>query len=109
MSNIKLYFVSSSDLDRAVAEIKMPKQQVQIYRALADLGTPTRGCDVIAHAVKNFGLETRQDYQVLAAWYFSEKRRPACVTIGKPVEPPQIEDMTDVEAAPSIEKKSKRA
>ena len=84
MANYKLYYVSQSDFDAKIKNAKMPHQQNLIYKALADLGKPTRGQDVVEHAVKRFGLQTRQDYAVLAAWYFSEKRKPAAVTLGMP-------------------------
>ena len=84
MPNIKLYYLSQADFDRQIKNAKMPPQQIQIYRALARLGKPTRGVDVIAEAVKTDGLITRQDYAVLAAWYFSPKRRPDCVRYGEP-------------------------
>lgn len=84
MANFKLYYLSQSDFDTKVKNAKMPLQQIQIYRALANLGKPSRGVDVIDAAVKEQGLITRQDYAVLAAWYFSPKRRPDCVRLGEP-------------------------
>lgn len=84
MANFKMYYLSSTDFDTKVKNAKMPLQQIQIYRALAKIGKPTRGVDVIAAAVKDEGLVTRQDHAVLAAWYFSPKRRPDCVRLGEP-------------------------
>jgi hypothetical protein len=93
MANYKLYYLSQIDFDRQIKNAKHPLQQIQIYRALAKLGKPTRGSDVIEAAVKTEGLQTRQDYAVLAAWYFSPKRRPDCVRLGEPVD--SNEDLAD--------------
>lgn len=84
MANFKMYYLSTTDFDTKIKNAKMPLQQIQIYRALAKIGKPTRGVDVIAAAVKDEGLITRQDHAVLAAWYFSPKRRPDCVRLGEP-------------------------
>ena len=99
MSNIKLYSITAEAF-AVVNAMKLPLQQKQIYKSLMELGTPSRGVDVIDHAVKNNGLVTRQDYAVLAAWYFSSKRRPTEVTIGgtPTINVPMIENMNEVEA-----------
>jgi hypothetical protein len=86
MANIKLYYLSQANFDAKIKNAKLPLQQIQIYRALAAIGKPTRGVDVIDKAVKEYSLQTKQDYAVLAAWYFSDKRRPECVTRDVPVE-----------------------
>lgn len=93
MANFKMYYLSQPDFDTKVKNAKMPLQQIQIYRALAKIGKPTRGVDVIEAAVKEEGLITRQDYAVLAAWYFSPKRRPDCVRLGEPTV--RDEDLAD--------------
>src|SRR5262245_2905108 len=82
MSNFKLYSLTEAAYRAEIANGKFPLQQKQIYAALVRLGKPTRGCDAVAEAVKA-GLQTKQDYAVLAAWYFSDKRRPACVKRGE--------------------------
>lgn len=97
MANLKLYYVSQLDFDRQIKNAKLPLQQIQIYSMLARLGKPTRGSDVIEAAMKpkpdGEGLITRQKSEVLAAWYFSPKRRPDCVTLGIPT--PVNEDPAD--------------
>lgn len=103
MSNTKLYYISQSDFDAKIKGTKLPKQAIQLYEALAKLGTPTQGSKVVGAAVEA-GLVTRQDHAVLAAWYFSPKRRPACVTLGIPaIQAPEVEDTTDAANAPAIE------
>jgi hypothetical protein len=82
MANYKYYYVSQADFDREIKNAKMPHQQLQLYTALAKLGKPTRGADIVDQAKKTKenggeGLITRQASDVLAAWYFSEKRRYA--------------------------------
>lgn len=84
MTNTKLYYLSQVDFDSQIKNGKYPLQQKQIYKALAAIGKPTRGMDAVDAAVKNEGLLTRQAYDVLAAWYFSPKRRPDCVRLGEP-------------------------
>jgi hypothetical protein len=76
----KFYSLTPAAFASEIQGAKMPLQQKQIYAALVKLGKPSRGCDVVAQAVAD-GLVTRQAYDVLAAWYFSPKRRPACVTV----------------------------
>lgn len=103
MSNIKLYSLSQESY-ALVKATKLPKQALQLYKALADSGKALRGVDIVDLAVKNEGLVTRQDYAVLAAWYFSPKRRPDEVKCGEPVvNVPVIENMNDEENIPSIE------
>jgi hypothetical protein len=75
---IKLYSLTTSAFAAEIQGSKMPLQQKQIYAALARMGGAQRGKHVVAEAVRA-GLQTKQDYEVLAAWYFSDKRRPACV------------------------------
>jgi len=52
---------------------KMPLQQKQILRAMADLmkdkDSKVQGSQVVDHAKANFKLETRQKSAVLYAWY----------------------------------------
>jgi hypothetical protein len=50
---------------------KLPKQQQIILKTMVENCTETGMCgsDIIALAVKNNGLETRQKYTVLYAWY----------------------------------------
>jgi len=98
MPNYKLYYITQSDFDAQIKNGKYPLQQKQLYEALAKLGTPTRGEHVVDQAKKpkdqgGEGLATKQNSAVLAAWYFSEKRRPACVTLGVPT--PIAEDLED--------------
>jgi hypothetical protein len=98
MSNIKTYFISQSNW-AAIKATKMPLQAKQLYESLCEIGKPTRGVDVVTYAVKNKGLQTRQDYAVLAAWYFSTKRRPAEITHTEPtLQVPAIENMNEVDA-----------
>lgn len=85
MTNTKLYYLTQADFDSQIKNGKFPLQQKQIYKALAANGKPMRGMDAVEKAVKEEGLITRQAYDVLAAWYFSPKRRPlAYVTLGEP-------------------------
>lgn len=68
----KNYVVDLSILAAKAADIaKLPKQQQIILKAMSECCTETgmKGSDIIAHAVKNHGLETRQKYTVLYAWY----------------------------------------
>lgn len=95
MANIKLYSLSVEANAKIQAE-KWPLQAKQLYASLAEIGKPTRGVDIVAYAVKNKGLITRQDYAVLAAWYFSAKRRPVEVTLGEAMPSvPVIENTTE--------------
>lgn len=70
----KFYSLTQADFDAQVRNANLPPQQKQIYAALAHLGRPVRGQDAVTHAVKEFGLVTRQPHDRLAAWYFSDKR-----------------------------------
>ncbi len=100
MSNIKLYYIDQAQLPTIMGS-KLPKQAKQLYSVLASSGVEMRGCDVVELAVKEAGLETRQAYEVLAGWYFSAKRRPAYVTLGKPtlkiplIENTNLDEITD--------------
>lgn len=103
MSNIKLYSLTPESFAIIKGE-KYPKQALQLYKVLAESGKGMRGIDIVALAIKNEGLVTRQEYAVLAAWYFSSKRRPSEIKIGEPILiVPIIEDMTDEENIPTIE------
>lgn len=57
----------------AVEKEKMPLQQKQILRAMADLTkdgkAKVQGAQVVDHAKAKFNLETRQKSAVLYAWY----------------------------------------
>ena len=77
----KFYSLTAEAYDAEISGAKLPLQQKQIYSALVRLGKPSRGVDVVANAVEH-GLVTKQAYDVLAAWYFSPKRRPDCVRLG---------------------------
>lgn len=74
----KFYSLTAEAYNAEISNAKLPLQQKQIYAALVRLGKPVRGQDAVAEAVAG-GLVTKQAYDVLAAWYFSPKRRPACV------------------------------
>lgn len=93
MANTKLYYLSQLDFVNHIKNAKMPPQQIQIYAALADLGVPTRGADAVTHAEKKFNLITRQPHDVLAAWYFSKKRRPLAYVIEGEPTPVIVEDL----------------
>lgn len=95
MSNIKTYYISETSW-AAIKGTKMPLQAKQLYESLCEIGKPTRGVDVVEYAVKNKGLVTRQDYAVLAAWYFSSKRKPSEITFDKPtLKVPMIENTNE--------------
>lgn len=82
----KFYSLTAEAFDAEIKNAKLPLQQKQIYAALVRLGKPVRGQDAVADAVAH-GLVTKQAYDVLAAWYFSPKRRPDCVKLGSDATP----------------------
>lgn len=82
----KFYSLTQAAYDAEIKNAKLPLQQKQIYAALVRLGKPVRGQDAVANAVEH-GLQTKQAYDVLAAWYFSPKRRPDCVKLGSDTTP----------------------
>lgn len=88
--SFKYYSLTADAYARDIVNAKMPLQQKQLYAALVRLGVPSRGVDIVAEA-KRAGLITRQDEAVLAAWYFSVKRRPACITVSGDATPPASE------------------
>ena len=95
MSNIKNYYLALDTWNKIKGQ-KMPLQAKQLYESLVEIGKPTRGIDIVAYAVENKGLITKQDYAVLAAWYFSAKRRPEEITHDVPViVAPAIENITE--------------
>jgi len=59
------------ELSHLAGETKLPKQQRQILAAIAAncVETGMTGKEIIALAVRDHGLETRQRYDVLYAWY----------------------------------------
>lgn len=68
----KFYMLNPAVYDAKSAEIgKLPPQQQKILRVMRDHCTVTglKGSDVVKLAVETLGLETRQDYKVLYAWY----------------------------------------
>jgi len=77
----KFYTLTTSDYQAQIVGAKLPLQQKQLYRALAESGKPMIGSAVVDLAIEKYGLVTRQDSAVLAAWYFSVKRRPSCVRL----------------------------
>lgn len=82
----KFYSLTADAYASQIRDSKLPLQQKQIYAALVRLGKPVRGCDAVANAVEH-GLVTKQAFDVLAAWYFSPKRRPDCVRLGETIAP----------------------
>lgn len=68
----KFYMIDPTVYSAKSADIaKLPKQQQQILRTMANhcVDTGMRGSEIVALAVTELGLETRQDYKVLYAWY----------------------------------------
>lgn len=68
----KNYVINADIFNSLSAEVaKLPKQQQIILKTMVEHCTETglKGSDIIALAVKNNGLETRQKYTVLYAWY----------------------------------------
>lgn len=83
MANTKLYSLSQSDFDAHIKNGKFPLQQKLIFQALAASGKAMRGMDAVTLAEKEYGLITIQPHDILAAWYFSPKRRTAFVKLGE--------------------------
>lgn len=73
MSNSgKLYRMNADVYASKLGEIaKLPQQQRIILQVMKNhcVAVPMRGSDVISIAVREYGLETRQKYTVLYAWY----------------------------------------
>lgn len=68
----KNYVINVDVFNGLTAEVaKLPKQQQIILKTMVEHCTETgmKGSDIIALAVKHNGLETRQKYTVLYAWY----------------------------------------
>lgn len=68
----KNYVINADVFNSLAAEVaKLPKQQQIILKTMVEHCTETgmKGSDIIALAVKHNGLETRQKYTVLYAWY----------------------------------------
>ena len=77
----KFYACTLTDYVNQIAQDKLPLQQKQLYRALAESGRAMIGSDVVKLAMEKYNLVTRQDPAVLAAWYFSVKRRHVAVRL----------------------------
>lgn len=102
----KNYIINTEIFNSLSAQVaKLPKQQQIILKTMVENCTETgmKGSDIIALAVKTNGLETRQKYTVLYAWYArSNELFGVSVQSTKPVE-----EMPVVEAAPT--KRAKHA
>jgi hypothetical protein len=60
----------SAIADRATKGLKpLPLQQRLILQAFMSIGRPATGKEIIDYAVTHLGLQTRQRYDVLYAWY----------------------------------------
>ncbi len=68
---MKKFYVIDAEIfqaETAKLEKALPLQQRQILAAMVDLDRPATGTEIVAHAVSR-GLQTRQRYDVLYAWY----------------------------------------
>lgn len=97
----KFYSLSEAEFNAQIQGSKLPLQQKQIYAALVRLGKPVRGQDAVANAVEH-GLVTKQPYDVLAAWYFSPKRRPECVRLSGDAEPTKPVDQVPADSMSAL-------
>ncbi len=66
----KLYVIDAEVFKAETAKLEkpLPLQQRQILAAMLDLSRPATGSEIVQHAVDR-GLQTRQRYDVLYAWY----------------------------------------
>jgi hypothetical protein len=89
----KFYVLPADRLASAVAG-KTPRQQVQILTAMSTIGRPATGTEIIAHAIENHGLVTRQRYDVLYAWYARDNERRGVKQVSESItlNVPMIED-----------------
>lgn len=89
----KYYKIDRGLHDAAIAEraskgLKpLPLQQRLILQALTLIDRPATGSEIIDYAVKNLGLQTRQQYNVLYAWYARSNEEYGVILTSGAVQP----------------------
>ncbi len=67
----KLYTLNQDAYRTAISQLArpLPTQQRLILEAMTKMKLPATGRDIVEYAVEHLGLQTRQKFEVLYAWY----------------------------------------